>query len=201
MMLALPLFMIPLCGLLFVTPTLAQGLQFAREDLGFKLTSLEDGAPDASLLTLDGIYTFRGDFSRERLRVHYPFPLDSCSGAWSNLRFTALPSGEELPWEDVHEGLVSFLLPQSLEPEQMVAVHYDQEMYHGCARYILTSTRTWGRPLEEARFVLQADAAFVVDSLGQPPVNCQSSESGTTCSWSFTDFLPEQDLLIWYHAQ
>ena len=184
-----------LCGL-----AQSQGLQFVREDLGFRLLPLKDAGAEASLLVLDGIYTFRGSFAERALRVHYPFPLDSCSGTWDALSFRALPSGEELGWEQVDDGMVAFSLPQSLAQEQMVAVHYEQEMYHGCARYILTSTQTWGKPLEEARFVLEADPALVVDSLGQPPSGCQQSEAGTVCHWSFEDFLPDQDLLIWYHV-
>jgi len=60
-------------------------------------------------------------------------------------------------------------------------------------RYILTTTRTWGRPITQASFRLRLPFGCVRRDSNYPLTEVSSSPSSVTYTFSRTNFYPDQD--------
>jgi hypothetical protein len=106
-------------------------------------------------LRVEGTYRFLcRSTGPSTITLFYPYPEDSLLGgahteslegripgeAWQPLRFEELPSG------------VRWWVPVDLGDTLVVRTVYRQALRSTYARYIVTSTQVWGRPLSRARF-------------------------------------------------
>lgn len=113
-------------------------------------------AIDGDSLTVDGTYRFRVAPGGPRVPIFYPFPREArlgdarmvslaaraASGAWQPLAWREAPAGSGVTW----------LLPDGLGAAPEVRAVYRQGLRGRWARYIVTTTAAWGRPLDRARF-------------------------------------------------
>ncbi len=60
-------------------------------------------------------------------------------------------------------------------------------------RYLLTTTRAWGRPITHASFRLQLPADYHLDSSNYPVVEIPGAGRSSAFTFSKTDFFPDQD--------
>ena len=60
-------------------------------------------------------------------------------------------------------------------------------------RYILTTTRAWGRPIADASFRLRLPAGYHLSSSNYPVTEVPDSHPATTYTFSRTNFFPDQD--------
>lgn len=160
---------------------------FAGEDVTIKL------APDRAYVT--GVYRFYnpGDKARS-LKLRYPFARGPEVGDPENVAVRG-GAGEDIPFSWKRHD-VAFEIEVPARSEAAVTVSFEQPC-SGCEyTYILTSTRNWGRPIDEARFAVVVPVQMV-------PVDCSyewekvpAVEGLARYEFSREDFYPDVDLVV-----
>jgi hypothetical protein len=154
--------------------------------------------PDS--LTVEGNYRLLcGASKTEFTALFYPYPEDSLlgaartvslecrtpGGAWRSLEFVEVPGRRGARWK----------VPLNLGDTLEVRTVYRQSLLACYARYIVVTTRTWRRPLKEARFeiFLPEGASPVQFSF---PFKLQASGECAFYMYEATDFMPDRDITV-----
>ena len=129
----------------------------------------------------------------------YPYPADSLLGvAETELLECRIPGG---PWQslDYEEyprlPAARWRIPLGLGDTLEVHTIYTQVLLTRYARYIVTSTQAWGRPLRHARFEihLPADVTPVRFSF---PFERQETNGHIYYLYEAENFLPDTDIIV-----
>lgn len=148
-------------------------------------------------LRVEGLYRFLGRLGGRRVTLFYPYPADSLLGrawmesldirpgqgeSWAPAAFVESKRGEGAGWR---------LDPPGGERFELLAV-YRQLLLDRHARYIVTSTQAWGRPLRHARFELNLPHGAALTRSSYP---FTWGEDGL---WVYEaeNFLPEEDIVV-----
>jgi len=160
---------------------------FAGEEVTIKL------APDRAYVT--GVYRFRNPGDKPRpLKLRYPFARGPEVGEPENISVRDAEGGDiPFSWKR-HD--VAFEVTVPARGEAAVTVSFEQAC-RGCEyTYILTSTRNWGRPIDEARFAVVAPVQLA-------PVDCPyeweevpAAEGLVRYEMRRDDFYPDIDLRL-----
>lgn len=129
----------------------------------------------------------------------YPFPRDSLLGGW---RFVSLAvrAGAAAPpaparWEIVpRSDAVRWWLPPCASDTLIAEAVYRQALRDDYARYIVTTTRAWERPLRRAEFEIRLPAGAEPVEFGFP-FTAVAGEPGLY-RYEATDFLPDHDITV-----
>lgn len=162
-------------------------------------------------LEVDGTYVLACERPyRQLIPLIYPFPADSMmAGArmieghtrvdgdsWEPLRFDPLPGGSGVRW----------WVPPCSGRTIEIRGRYRQAMREAYARYIVTTTRLWQRPLRHARFEIRlpegatpAEFSFPfsaeADSL-RDPAQTGDGDPATVYVWETESFYPDRDIVV-----
>jgi len=140
-------------------------------------------------VTVDGLYYYRNPYPFQIVQgMSIPFPTDEHHPAPIELRVEELwPVSQEIPFRNLM-GRPRFDLPLRAHETVCLRVHYYQRALGGEARYILTTTQPWIRPLREGEYRVIADGVTVLNS--NYPL---TSSSGGMAIFRRTQFMPAQD--------
>jgi hypothetical protein len=151
-------------------------------------------------IEVDGLYRFLchrtgvGDF-----RVLYPYPEDHRMGAarmvslearvpaspWAPIKYQELKGRSGSIWH----------LPSGLGDTLEVRARYRQALLGPYARYIVTTTRRWGRPLRSARFEIRLPRQAQPLRFSHPFQRIATHEGGYYL-FEATDFMPDRDIEV-----
>lgn len=158
----------------------------------------------ADSLEVDGIYRFLCDARGiPEMSLFYPYPQDSLLGGARMLRLEArAPRGawqparfEEIPRASGGRWWVPLDLGDSLE----VRCIYRQALRTTYARYIVTTTRHWQKPLARARFEIYLPQGVSPTRFSFPFQVTQ--EAGVRCYVYETEhFMPAEDIIVEWTA-
>jgi hypothetical protein len=154
----------------------------------------------ADSLEVDGIYRFLCDAQgAPQMTLFYPYPQDSLlggarmlllearapRGVWQPARFEEMPAAHGGRW------WVPLDLGDSLE----VRCIYRQARRTNYARYIVTTTRHWQRPLSHARFEIYLPVGATPTSFSFP---FRPQEDGAMRYYVYEteQFMPAQDITV-----
>jgi len=140
-------------------------------------------------LTVDALYGLENPTRTSAgVTLFYPIPVDDAHPFPDRIevkdrRFGTRPDG--------------LLIPLSLGPgeETTLAVRYSQACTEPVARYILTSTGAWGRPLRSGEYRVRWPADLPGVHVSYPGKD-RTADGWTTRSFSRTDFQPDRDLVV-----
>lgn len=124
----------------------------------------------------------------------YPFPLDS-GHAWPDSivipghRFRLADSG------------VTFLMKFPPRAEDSFQAFYRQPLLGNAARYIVTSTRKWKRPIDLARFRISVPADLPGVQLNYQPDSITRADSVITFWFARRRFYPDSDVVVTWAAR
>jgi hypothetical protein len=131
--------------------------------------------------------------------LHYPYPADDQLGGARTVRLEIRGTGgswEPGEFDEVAGGRgARWWIPLDRGPEIEVRTVYRQALQTRYARYIVTTTAAWGRPLRHARFEIHLPP-------GSEPLHFshafapRDGETGRIYVYEETDFLPEQDIVV-----
>ena len=175
-----------LLGTYTVTP---QSLQFYEEALFFEI---KDG-----YFIVDGQYYFRNS-SRSDIHqiLFYPFPQEDYLGEIESVSISDVAGFEDDLIINQTEKGVSFRLDIEAGKEKVYKIYYKQLVPNQKAKYILTTTAQWGRPLEKAFYQLKAGSNINVIYFSYPPDKDEKQENYIIYFWYMESFMPDRDLVV-----
>jgi hypothetical protein len=172
-----------------------QEIEFFREDLTFQL--------DTSLFIVDGDYYFRNTARKPAFMTFwYPIPNpDKDTRLDSALIFDFTKNIFLTPEKRSDSGFY-FKLTFSGNEIKKVKIFYRQSHNGRQASYILTTTKYWKKPLEEANYSLITDKqGIIIDSLSYQPDKSFIAGDNVIFEWKRKNLMPEKDFTVWFHMQ
>jgi hypothetical protein len=169
----------------------SQRLDFYREDLTFQI--------DSTNFTVSGQYFFRNNSSsQQQTMINYPLPRLTDG----SLLDTILVFSEEEPAVpmqiNVHDTMVIFSITMKPGSEKQITIIYSQRHNGNYAKYILTTTKYWGKPLQSAEFNLVVPPYINIQTCFEPPDKISEFEGTSIYHWTRQNFLPANDFEIWF---
>lgn len=175
--------------LILSTSIFSQGVNFFGEDITFRL--------DKEYFIVDGIYWFvnESDNPIEKI-IYYPFPTDSVTGEVDSISIYNISEQREEMALEIRDNSLRYLLLMAAHDTTIYRIGYRQRVRNGCAKYILTSTAGWNRPLEWANYKLIADDKTEINNFCYEPDRLYELDNEKVFYWERRNFLPEFDFGI-----
>ena len=163
----------------------AQEISFYAEDLHFNLTEEN--------FEVHGLYYFRNLTDQEIKKVlFYPFPDVQKYGDISYIKVhSENDSTSMLATQSDKGSLLKLQIPPSGEVAYRIA--YGQKVKNGNAKYIITTTRHWGKPFEFAKYKLTFPDNFKLDSVSILPDSVSTGNGKIYYHWKRKNFMPVTD--------
>jgi hypothetical protein len=167
-------------------------VDFFKEDITL---AINDGFAEIS-----GAYYFRNNTERDgRIPIAFPFYVDSLSLYPDEIEAFMIDENDTtcLDYRD-SEKQMGIMIGIPLIPGQITIwyLNYRQRILAPKARYILTSTAAWGKPLEEATYCFVVPSSF--ENIRAWPEPDTVIEEGARREYLArrTDFMPTQNMEI-----
>ncbi|MDT8394613.1 MAG: hypothetical protein RQ761_12270 [Bacteroidales bacterium] len=170
---------------------LAQIPDFYREDLTFIL--------DDSSFTVTGYYYFMNNSDQdEKLDLFYPFPADESFGRITDVY--AYKHGNPLKNALLHynDKAAMINLEVNSNEKTMIRIGYTQELKGKRAKYILMSTKSWGKSLKEVNYTLIAPHNLRIDSLTYPPDFSNDKSGKAIYYYHKENFMPDREFEVFF---
>jgi len=147
-------------------------------------------------VTVTGSYTLRSsDSAPVAFPLMYPFPIGSGLSYPDTVTVVMAEDRLPIPFRENRErGMIMFSVKPGISDTFVVT--YTQKIDGTSARYILTSTKAWGKPLERAVFTVIVPSYFRDVELSYKPDNIRKGRDTVTYTLTRTDFMPDRDLVI-----
>jgi hypothetical protein len=187
------IFLIPL--FLISLKVSSQGIEFFREDLTFQLNTI--------FFTVDGDYYFRNTTRNpEYITLWYPIPYpDKDTKLDSALIFDFTSNKYLIPELSCDSGFY-FKLAFFGNEIKKVKIFYRQTHNGRDASYILTTTKYWKNPIDEANYSLITDKQeIIIDSLSYQPDKSFTAGDNVIYEWKRKNLMPEKDFIFWFHLK
>ncbi len=156
-------------------------------------------------LEVDGIYRFLvRPGAMQQTTLFYPYPQDSLLGGARMVRLEArAPGGEWTPQEfrehpQVHGA--RWFIPMDRGDSLEVRCIYRQAMLDRYARYIVTTTKHWQRPLSHARFEIYLPPEARPTSFSFP-FEPGDVDGMTAYVYEASDFMPQDDIVVTWDVE
>jgi len=172
---------------LFVMNLHAQRLSFISEFLTFELHA-------DSTFTTSGNYIMKNNTpDRDYFLLSYPFPQDEYMGEVTHWDIKGNV-------ENVRERKTSLGLRFKLAPgmQESFWATYTQKCLADSAKYIITTTQAWKKPLEIAEYTLIVDECFKVSALPFEPDRQWSADGKQYFFFLKENLMPEKDFVFRY---
>jgi len=184
-------------GALLPAAARAQELPLAFDSELIHLTVSDDS------LEVDGTYWLACTVGEGSIPLIYPFPADPRMGGaravsvdirrpggeWAAVPYAMLPNGSALRCR------VPLLAADTLEFRAV----YRQALRERYARYIVTTTRAWNRPLRRARFTVTLPAGATLGETSYPFLP-DTTSSAPRYLFETEQFWPERDIIVEWEA-
>lgn len=158
---------------------------FFEEHIDFVLDSVS--------FSINGIYSFHNE-SRQPVNEHIVFPFADKTSGIDSIRIVNLNTFEKVPFIRL-ESSVSFEF--NMQPNDTVDLNiFYRQKPSTRNTYIVTSTRTWGKPLDTAVYSLTTPADLQVDSFSYIPDSVIKDHCKRVYKWEMHQFMPVRDFEI-----
>ncbi len=156
------------------------------------------------MVRVKGLYHYRNTSSLPAvLNLRIPFPVDRDHAppvAFALYESSAEGNSlAELPVVERGEDAYLRLIFRPGEA-RWIRLDYTQPTRIARGRYLLTTTRVWGRPIARADFVLRLPGHLDLISSNFPVQPSASSNGGKAFAFSRTNFYPDQDWIFSWAA-
>lgn len=172
---------------LFFNPSFSQDrLSFVEEDLTFEIID--------SVFIVKGLYFFSSPAEKDYLIV-YPFPTDTIYSIPFDINVIDIKTADTLAYKmtDNHS---SMAFKARISGQTQLYITYSQSLKSKKAKYILTTTRSWNKPLERAEYKLLTDTNLVVKGFSMKPETAITVDGKHVYVWQKENFMPEKDFEI-----
>jgi len=172
--------------LIFLSPffiSAQQSLSFEEEDITFEIKD--------NIFFVDGIYYFHSE-TKHQYPIIYPFPKDTIYGMPFNIKVENLITGENLSYKYNNDSssVIFFAVIENFTP---IKISYQQELKSNKAKYILTTTKYWNKPLKQVGYKLVTDINFNIKSFSILPDKEIMIGNKQIYLWNKINFFPDID--------
>lgn len=177
---------IPLLLACTITTVQAQHpVSFFEEHIDFVL--------DSANFSINGIYSFH-NASDQPVNEHIVFPFADKTSGIDSIRIVNLNTLELIPFIR-QESSVSFEF--SMLPNDTVDLNLFYRQKNAVKNtYIITSTQSWGKPLETAVYSLTTPIELSIKSFSYTPDSNKRDQGKRVYYWEKHQFMPERDFEI-----
>ena len=173
----------------FTTP-----VDFFREEITIEISD--------SVAAVLGVYYFRNNTGRDRpFPVIFPFYVDSVTSYPDKINAYTIDGDDTLTINFkplVERDCVRMAVPMKPKAVTVWYLEYRQRIEAPHARYILTSTAAWKKPLEEATYRFIAPVSYDITSVWPEPDNTEIAGENKIFKSERKNFMPERDMeIIW----
>ena len=176
--------------LLLAEIMMLSALTFEAEELNFYLEN--------DLWEMDGLFHFANydSLSTHKL-IFFPVPSDSLCLP-PKIKAIAIQDSNGAEVTMLNQAKKGFTFLLSLPALSFCSLHldYTQTLKSNYAKYIITTTNSWGRPLPYAKYTLHPGINVQIRSL---PFSVQKQE-GRNYIWEFFDFAPEKEFEVTFQT-
>ena len=180
-------------GLFCINLVEAQTLTFYREDMEFTIKN--------DTFYVNGLYYYRNtDTVPVKQVLWYPYPDNPSMGevgrieAWN----FNVDTGKDLILS-AEQTLAYIGLDVPALDTAILQVRYAQKILGNQAEYIIITTKTWGRPMDIANYILRVpDDQYIIDSLSYKPDTCFHPEGETVYVFIKENFMPEKNVIVYF---
>lgn len=164
-------------------------VEFQRENVSINLFQ--------DYVQVEGTYTLANpSFETEKIKVKFPMVIDHQIGEPYSISLLD-DTGDEIPYREIDEG-IQFEYEMPPGEHQDIHITYKQPYYSNEYTYILTSTKSWGKPLEVARFTVNTAGSLGELNSNYPFTKVSENELFSQYFYQTQDFYPDQELeLSW----
>jgi hypothetical protein len=177
-----------LFSLILILQTIAgnsQGFSFFRESITMKITE--------KAFYVTGIYYLKDHPGKSRVLIN-PYPANSDLGNVDSVNIYNLSSNKAIiPKKNNNKGTL-FTVEFGPDSILMIQISYKQALLGMHAEYILTTTRNWGKPLQQANYQVIVPYELHISRFSIPPQDSTISEKETIYYWEKSNYLPSVDL-------
>ena len=180
-------------GSLLIRPT--SSVDFYQEEITLTV--------DDSLARVEGVYHFRNNTGHDLVKpVIFPFYIDSVTqypheievfyidsiGERQNIEFKERPE----------RGCIAIRIPLAANPENIWYLNYGQKISSKRAVYIITSTATWKKPLEQGTYTFITPQYFNEVTVWPEADTIYTTDSLTYRQCAKQSFMPMREMeIIW----
>jgi hypothetical protein len=150
---------------------------------------------------VNGLYYYRNTDAVAIKRVlFYPFPENPSMDEAGNLKARNLTIDKE---KDItlRSNRNGAMIGLEVAPKDtaILQVQYSQKVNGNQAEYIITTTKSWGRPLDVANYILRVpEGQYIIDSLSYKPDTCFHPRGEYVYVFSKKNFMPEKNIIIYF---
>jgi len=165
----------------------AQNLSFYKENITMKI--------EGDYFYVTGIYYLQYS-GQEMSTLVYPYPIDAQYGEVDSVKIYDLSSNEYIePVYNKKSGTV-FIIQGNSTGGIILQISYRQKLLANKAEYILTSTITWGKPLDKADYQLIIPKDYMIVNFSIPPDESIINEKEKVYYWSKEYYMPDRNMVF-----
>lgn len=179
---------------LLPTSTPARHIQFRSEVIDITVQA------DHCVITGDYFLANEGNVPAEGV-LHYPFPIDAGLPFPDSVSVADQASGTPIRYGQARDGIQ---FPVRIAPHDSIGIRvvYTQRTPERRVRYILTTTRRWGRPLRSADFLIHIPRSLELTHISIAPDSVEHAGTWEIHRIHRSQFMPACDLdLTWKEVE
>jgi hypothetical protein len=148
---------------------------------------------DSNYFTINGIYTFKNNKEKfSNINILFPFAVKTAT--IDSIRILNLNTLKDLKFKRLEQA-ISFSLQVPPNNTVELNIFYRQPTVTKNT-YILTTTKSWGAALEEARYSLTTNRNLKIISFSFEPDSSNKNSINKTYYWNKKDFTPVVDFEV-----
>ncbi len=167
-----------------VQPT---GLSFVEEYLDFEIKNHN--------FYVNGIYVVQ-NVSEQTIteKIIYPFPVEL--NLIDSIKIVDSKKGN-LTYRELKRGIIFnvTILPNEVA---FLNIGYQQKVLTDSVIYILTTTESWGAPLQKVMYSFTVDNTLTVNNFSYLPDTTIVKSQKVIYKWRKTNFLPKSDFVVYF---
>lgn len=165
----------------------SQEIEFYKENITMEISE--------GYFNVTGTYYLRSD-SNSTFPLTYPFPKDPLYGEVDSIYLFNLKTGAPVEIKKKTGTGILFMAEPDTSGKAEILISYRQKIKGNKAEYIVTTTRTWQKPIEEATFQLITPAGMVIEKSSYPPADTLITSENQVYTWYFFNFMPEENMIF-----
>ena len=152
-----------------------------------------DFSLDSNYFCVNGIYSFQNKNNQD-ITQPILFPFADESTEIDSIRIINLHSGRNIDF-NLKDHFICFTIYLPVNDTVDVNIFYRQKT-SAKNKYIISSTQSWGKPLEKATYTLTADKNIRIKSFSYLPDSIKEFADKTLYTWEKYNFMPKEDFEI-----